>query len=148
MACAGARTGLSFSLNYAAPETVAAHESGARTIVADAAADVWALGVLAYELLAQRRVFPVTTSAQAVRDALSGRAPLPWETREPAALRTLKRSVLACLCRDAAARPAAADVVATWRNLLDFAAVQHTVVTTASDEEHSDRSSPGGGSGA
>jgi hypothetical protein len=61
---AGCKTGLSFSLNYAAPETLRARASGRRAVDAHFAADVWALGLLAYELVRGERAFPVTTGAR------------------------------------------------------------------------------------
>ena len=124
----GTRAGLAFSLNYAAPELLAAKEDGACTVTVDGAADMWALGVVAFELLSKRRTFAAGTPEAEIRDMLRGRLPLPWEQEEPRALRTLKHSVLQCLSRDAALRPTAAQVAGTWRNLLDFAAVKHTEV--------------------
>jgi hypothetical protein len=62
---------------------------------------------------------------------ISGRKPLPWEAGDVQELRTLKNSVRQCLSRSAAARPSSADLCETWRNLLDFAAVKHTVVGDA-----------------
>ena len=47
---------LSYSLAYAAPETIAAAERKERVVVADPAVDVWALGVMAYELFTRTRV--------------------------------------------------------------------------------------------
>ena len=136
-ACAGAKTGLSFSLNYAAPEVLAVQAAGGRVVTADAAADVWALGVVAYELLTGARVFPVNAAAETVRAQILGAQKLPWEAAPPRALRTARNSVLHCLSRDPDLRPSAAQVAATWRNLLDFAAVRHTLVTQAPAEEAS-----------
>jgi serine/threonine protein kinase len=42
---------LQFSLQYAAPELIIAAGKGANGIEADGAVDVWALGVIAFELL-------------------------------------------------------------------------------------------------
>ena len=69
--------------------------------------------------------------ADVVRAQILGDQALPWEVSDCRELRTLKRSVLQCLSRDPLDRPTAADLLATWRNLLDFAAVKHTVVTAA-----------------
>ena len=44
---AGTRPGLSYSLQYAPPEVVAAVEARQPTLPADAAVDMWALGVIA-----------------------------------------------------------------------------------------------------
>lgn len=43
--------------SYAAPETVAAFQAGSRTVVANAAVDAWALGVIAFELLVKKPAF-------------------------------------------------------------------------------------------
>ena len=111
---------------------LAAQEAGERTVTAAPAADVWALGVVAFETLSQSRTFPVSCPSTTIRAQICGREALPWERPGGAdALRTAKQSVLQCLKRDAAARPTAAQVTATWRNLLEFAAVKHTVVSTA-----------------
>jgi hypothetical protein len=70
-----------------------------------------------------------------VHAQISGVERLPWEVAPPPELRTLKRSVLACLSRAPDARPTASELAATWRNLLDFAAVKRTVVTAAPSYE-------------
>ena len=128
--CAGTKAGLAFSLNYAAPEVLEAQEAGARTIVAAPAADIWALGVVAYEILSRDRAFPLTCSSASIRAQIMGREELPWERPGRAdVLRTAKHSVLQCLARVPSARPTAPQLAATWRNLLEFAAVKHTVVT-------------------
>ena len=81
------------------------------------------------ELLTQTRVFAPLEPQALTFDKLLGRAPLPWEhTSHDAAsgttnllprLRALKRSVLACLHRDAAVRPSAREVLGRWNGLLD-----------------------------
>ena len=124
---AGTRAPLSFSLNYAAPEVLLAAEAGdAPAPAAAAAADIWSLGVVAFELLLLRRTFSPGTPEKEIRDRIAGRLPLPWEEVEPTGLRTLQPSVLQCLSRAPAARPTAESIVTAWRNLLDFAAVKHT----------------------
>jgi hypothetical protein len=55
---AGEQVGLTYSLLYAAPEVIAAVEAGRAHFVGSPAADVWALGVIAYELLTQSRALP------------------------------------------------------------------------------------------
>jgi serine/threonine protein kinase len=125
---AGTRTGLTFSLNYAGPELLAAHANGRKTIDVDPSADIWSLGVVAYELLSLKRLFSPGTPEFEIRHMITGQLPLPWEAADPRHLRTLKYSVLQCLSRVPDERPTAAGVVAAWRNLLDFAAVKHTSV--------------------
>lgn len=55
---AGVHAGLSFNLNYAAPELIAAQALGSSTFLSDPSADVWALGVTAFELLLGRKAVP------------------------------------------------------------------------------------------
>lgn len=59
-----------------------AYESKEKTIVASPAMDMWALGLMAYELLTDTSAFPMGTSASAVCDQITGRQPLPWEDPE------------------------------------------------------------------
>ena len=56
--------------------------------------------------------------------------PLPWEDprnadRDTTALRGYKRSVLACLSRDAASRPSAQELLAAWGRMFDPATELH-----------------------
>lgn len=130
--CAGVNVGLTFSLRYASPELAAAQERGATTTCSHASADIWALGVVAWELAARRRAFPSAASAADIRAALAGKAPargggqrlrLPWEERGGGdALGMLRPVVMACLSRDAAARPTADELSATLSELLEYSA--------------------------
>jgi serine/threonine protein kinase len=97
------------SLGYAAPETIRAAELGRKEVEADAAVDMWSVGVVAYELLMGAPAFPrlprAADVAQAelvcrrIRDQICGRKPLPWEEGAPnrdamlARLRGLQRTV-------------------------------------------------------
>jgi serine/threonine protein kinase len=119
---AGSLAPLKLSLAHAPPEAVHAYEAGEAATVVDPAADIWALGLIAFELLSGRRVFPTGMRPDDARDQIAGRAPLPWEDR---ALRPrnvpelghLSRSVLGCLSRDAASRPSAREVLRAWDRL-------------------------------
>ena len=66
---AGDKARLMFSIGYAPPEVVHALERGDNDIVADPAADMWALGVIAFELLTNTPVFEYGTSKQKAFDA-------------------------------------------------------------------------------
>ena len=126
---AGSTARLSYSLKYAAPEVVLALDAGCRTIHVDAAVDMWAVGVIAFELLTGERAFPIhdmsAASESAVHEAIAGRALLPWEGDSESAqhrlvkLRGLRRTVMRCLDRDPAGRPTAAALVSSWDHTFD-----------------------------
>lgn len=127
---AGSTASLAYSLNYAAPEVIQALESGRRTVHVNAAVDIWAIGVIAFELLAGERAFPVdglpsAETEQAAKDAIMGRTPLPWEALSDGAnerlgrLRGMRRTVLRCLDRDPAERPSAQALVNSWEHIFD-----------------------------
>lgn len=102
---------------------------------------MWALGVVAFELLTNQRAFPTGTSAQSIRDALGGLTPLPWEdgadgveqSREK--LRGLRRVVLACLSRNPAGRPAAKNVLHLLYNMFDEMKSRGTFATVVVPQE-------------
>ena len=117
-------------MKHAAPEVVHALEAGSRTIRVDAAVDIWAVGVIAFELLTGERAFPTHSMSpveanSAAQEAIAGRVPLPWEgTSEKTQLRLkklrgLRRTVMQCLERDPASRPAAANLANSWDNTFD-----------------------------
>ena len=82
--------------------------------------DVWALGVIAYECLADTTVFPRFSGADAVLRCASGAAPYPWEAAgAPDTWRKARARPLfeACLQRDAQRRPSAFEVGQALRKL-------------------------------
>jgi serine/threonine protein kinase len=88
---------------------------------ATAAVDVWALGVIAYEMFTWEPVFRAGTTDGEARDALMGRSEMPWENsvRRPLhapELAAVRRTVLACLARSPSERISAADVAKGWRD--------------------------------
>ena len=96
----------------------------------DAAVDIWAVGVIAFELLTGERAFPTHSmsaveAASAAQEAIAGRALLPWEGSSEATqerlerLRGLRRTVMRCLERDPARRPTAAALVSSWDHTFD-----------------------------
>ena len=121
-------------LRYCAPEVVADPslplEQQPSTVVTRAA-DIWAVGVIAFELLTQERVFPPEATVEDVVCALRG-AGLPWERGAVrcARLRGLRGAVLACLARDPARRPSAAALLASWEHLFDSMKTNGTFATT------------------
>ena len=119
---AGTMRGPSYSLQYVAPEVLAAVEAGDASIETSAAADIWALGVIAYELLTNSRAFGMGTTRAVITAQVLGREAAPWE-QEPRAvgakLRGLRRSVMSCLQRDPEQRPTAAQLVEGWEHMFD-----------------------------
>ena len=143
--CAGSTAGLAFSLKYAPPEVIGALESGCRTVHVDAAVDIWAIGVIAFELLTGERAFPVegmsaAEAEKAAQDAIAGRKPLPWEVLSEGAkerlgkMRGLKRTVLRCLERDPAKRPGAEALLKSWDHTFDDMQTRGTDWSMASAE--------------
>jgi serine/threonine protein kinase len=89
------------------------------------AADIWALGMVAYELLTRTRAFPSGMDQDEICDQITGKAPLPWENEATkrdklAKLKQLKPSVLRCLSRDPLDRPTAEQLHAAWIRTLDL----------------------------
>jgi serine/threonine protein kinase len=111
------------SLPYAPPEAILAMEAGHKSLIASPAVDVWALGVIAFELLTQSRIFPVATPGEDIVDRLAGRLPLPWESpdwrksRHAKDLVGFKSSILQCLNREPEKRPSTAQLEAHWNSL-------------------------------
>jgi serine/threonine protein kinase len=122
MSAAGQRTDLSLTLAYSAPEVMASYESKQRTHIATAAADVWALGVIAFEMLTGEPIFPPLATHSEISSAAIGRSEMPWEgPRRGELLRKLRvfeASVLECLERDPGKRPPIESVVRGWDSLL------------------------------
>jgi serine/threonine protein kinase len=124
---------LSFSLRYAAPEVVEAFEARQKSILVDPAMDLWAFGLMAYELLTDEPAFPPGATVNAVKDQIIGRAPLPWEDAETQdakyrKLRMLKRTVIKCLSRDPSERPTATELLASWDRMFDSFAGDKTQI--------------------
>ena len=135
---AGTVARLSYSLRYTPPEVVLALEAGWKTVTVDSAVDIWAIGVIAFELLTGERAFPHSgldpaTAERETLDAISGRTPLPWERADAAPrldkLRGLKRTVLRCLERDPTRRPSAEALLLSWDHTFDNMQSQGTALT-------------------
>ena len=56
---------LSFTLAYASPEVVRAHEAGAECLEVTAALDAWSLGVMAFELFTGAPAFKFLSEGRA-----------------------------------------------------------------------------------
>ena len=100
------------TLAYAPPEVVSAAVAACRVTV-HPSHDVWALGVVAFEAVVQRKAMPGST---AMRACALGEQLYPWEAphaEQPAAWRQsrLRALVAPCLDRDPMQRPTAAQIV-------------------------------------
>jgi serine/threonine protein kinase len=76
---AGEEAKNSFTLKYAAPETIITFKNDHTSIVADAAVDVWAFGMICYELLTHRSFYGSSCDGQGVMEQLLSETPLPSE---------------------------------------------------------------------
>ena len=121
---------------YRPPELLAAADTAARAASAAAAAhpaaDIWAFGVISFELLTNSPAFSHGSTRKQIADQISGRAGgLPWEAGGPgepedprlALLRGMRPLVLQCLSRNPTERPAAAEVAASVDASLQLDAV-------------------------
>eukprot|EP00892_Ulva_mutabilis_P000462 jgi/Ulvmu1/10416/UM062_0012.1 len=99
--------------------------SGGRSIKSDPATDIWAIGLIGYELIHRQRAFrEFSWTFTDVLDAAAGVKAYPWEDRpgtfrRDPELRALGSVVRACLARDAAARPTAEQLVQKLNQLFD-----------------------------
>ena len=99
-------------------------QRGERRVITNAAVDVWALGVMAFELLTRSRVF-LPGTRQLVEETMLGQHLLPWEdTADPeygANMRRLgwmKKGVLSMLERNPEDRAKLPGVLKDWRSFL------------------------------
>eukprot|EP00892_Ulva_mutabilis_P002163 jgi/Ulvmu1/11948/UM082_0027.1 len=129
-AATGAAVPPDYTLDYVPPEVLAAAEARDPTIAAEPSQDAWALGVVAFELLTNKKAFAsATDGAAAVKAQLLGEAPLPWEgdrlcaeTRQQ--LGIFCHAVLGLLQRDPAKRDAMQDFCNTCNDVV----MSHTTV--------------------
>ena len=100
-------------LHYAAPEVVLAFEDG-RALAAHPSADVWSIGVVAYEALTGNSLFSDSASLEQVSEHANGFQPYPWEAikRGDAFSKCPARHLLAsCLERDPMRRTSARELL-------------------------------------
>ncbi|MEO8701111.1 MAG: protein kinase [Kofleriaceae bacterium] len=102
------------SVGYMAPEQI---EGG----TVSPSADVWALGVMLYEMIAGKRPFSRTRPAEEAAAALLGNCPR-LAAADRRAGDELSRLVARCLTTDAAARPTTAELATTIDAMIDWTA--------------------------
>ena len=77
--CAGEVADMSFTVKYAAPETIRAFRRGAETVKAHPSVDVWAFGMICFELLTHKPFYDIGTTADDVMDVLDSSSLLSSE---------------------------------------------------------------------
>ena len=85
-----------------------------RNVVAAAAQDVWALGVMVFEAFTRMPGVDPFCGAQGAKQLARGALQNPWESTHlewPLDAARARRVVLACLAREPASRPTAAALV-------------------------------------
>jgi serine/threonine protein kinase len=123
--CADDVVRLTYSPAYSPPETLKEVEQGVMHVSARTAADMWAVGVIAYELAVKHRAFtPMLWPRSAVMEAAMGLRPYPWESEVGTfanipELRALGRIVRACLARSPDRRPSAEEFLAAMNHMYD-----------------------------
>ncbi|KAL3138737.1 hypothetical protein ABBQ32_005584 [Trebouxia sp. C0010 RCD-2024] len=106
---------MTYTLRYAAPEVVQGDQSGREPPLATPAADVWALGVIAYEVLCGLPLFDKDMNQAEVVSMLLGYTAMPFEAN-PALFQSInappnaQNMLRQMLQRNPAARPALKDV--------------------------------------
>ncbi len=100
-----------FTLRFCPPELADAHANHER-IVAHRSADVWAVGVIAFEMITGELLFPLGSSSNDIKAILSGSRPFPHEENPAvwAKMGRLRKVVQAMLSRDPAQRPTIPDI--------------------------------------
>jgi serine/threonine protein kinase len=133
-------------MQAAAPEVLLAAESNTPVLAADTATDIWALGVIAFELISSQHLFPPGTSQATIRGAIFGAKPMPWENIPEHRRTPLQASVMKCFAREPTERPRAATLAAEWRELVAYglADVSGGVVDVSTGVTEARSSSRGG----
>lgn len=109
-----------------APEVFASvGNSRPPSAVASPEADMWAVGLLSFELLTGERVFPEGTPLSTVHATLRGKTLFPWEegaanaAKNKEKLRGLQRLVMPCLSRNPKQRPSAKAAITSFHSMFD-----------------------------
>lgn len=116
---------LEVSTRWTSPEFQQARDRKAETVAADTSTDIWAFGIMGYELLTGKPAFPPGLPRGTIRRMLLGKAPLPWEDHANSSELTeqledneMKGIVLSCLARKPSIRPHSAALAATFSKIM------------------------------
>ena len=114
-------------LCYCAPEVVANPALPLRSqslVPVTTAADIWSIGLVAYEVLTQERAFKQGATSEDILSSIG--SGMPWESGVAGAeqrntrLGRRRKIVLACLDRDASKRPCIDVLLSHWKKGLDY----------------------------
>ena len=125
-------------MRWRPPELQKACDRKQDAMEASTAADIWAFGVMGYEILTEKSAFAPGMPRGTMRRMLIGRAPLPWEDHSNSADLTddisdneLKGIVLSCLARKPDIRPTAEALALTLQKLVNGARERAEVAAAA-----------------
>jgi serine/threonine protein kinase len=111
-----------YSRQYVAPEVLHAVKSDAEEYRVTGAEDIWALGIIAFELLTFEPAFPLGLTVPEIEAQILGHEAAPWEVQSSEInrkLRGLRKSVMACLHRNPTQRPTSLQVLESWNHIFD-----------------------------
>jgi serine/threonine protein kinase len=111
-----------YSPQYVAPEVLAAYHSNAADYAVTGAEDIWALGIIAFELLTDQTAFPLGMATEEIEAQILGYEEAPWEApsrKSRERMRAFGKSVMKCLSRDPEERPSASQLLQSWDHVFD-----------------------------
>jgi len=130
--CSGSMANMALCKRYSPPEVVEADHDGVRRFKVDSAVDIWAIGVIACELITGKRAFVHQQDAapEGLSDA-SPPAPRTWNLSAAVKDSLSETPGLAdiieqCLRVDPHMRPSAKELRAAWKEVARSCIQQHT----------------------
>lgn len=92
---------IAFTVKYAAPETIQGYSHGEEVVAAHPAVDVWAFGMICFELLTHQKFYGPKSTADDVIALLSSDQLLPSEREmdpDVSGVKLLQHLLLFCCC--------------------------------------------------